>query len=176
MNVTLGIPRLREILMMASANIKTPSMEIPFLNQNSDSLEKTAEKFRIRLNQVTLADVLENIKVKSWITLRPNRARNYEFTFNFLPHDVYKNQFMIKPKKIIKYMHQTFINKMFRFIERASQDTATFVEKDEKENKKLKKPNDDDEGEDDPGMPAGKKSAAGDKDESSDEEDLVRRF
>lgn len=31
MNVTLGIPRLREILMMASKQIKTPSMEIPFL-------------------------------------------------------------------------------------------------------------------------------------------------
>jgi hypothetical protein len=27
MNVTLGIPRLREILMVASANIKTPSMQ-----------------------------------------------------------------------------------------------------------------------------------------------------
>jgi DNA-directed RNA polymerase I subunit RPA1 len=31
MNVTLGIPRLREILMMATKTIKTPSMEIPFL-------------------------------------------------------------------------------------------------------------------------------------------------
>jgi len=31
MNVTLGIPRLREILMMASKTIKTPSMEIPFI-------------------------------------------------------------------------------------------------------------------------------------------------
>ncbi len=30
MNVTLGIPRLREILMEASQKIKTPSMEIPF--------------------------------------------------------------------------------------------------------------------------------------------------
>lgn len=30
MNVTLGIPRLREILMVASKCIKTPSMEIPF--------------------------------------------------------------------------------------------------------------------------------------------------
>ncbi|CAG2065024.1 unnamed protein product, partial [Timema podura] len=29
MNVTLGIPRLREILMMASKTIKTPSMDIP---------------------------------------------------------------------------------------------------------------------------------------------------
>lgn len=30
MNVTLGIPRLREILMVAARRIKTPSMEIPF--------------------------------------------------------------------------------------------------------------------------------------------------
>lgn len=30
MNVTLGIPRLREILMVASKKIKTPSMEVPF--------------------------------------------------------------------------------------------------------------------------------------------------
>lgn len=31
MNVTLGIPRLRELLMVASKEIKTPSMTIPFL-------------------------------------------------------------------------------------------------------------------------------------------------
>lgn len=30
MNVTLGIPRLKEILMQASADIKTPSIEVPF--------------------------------------------------------------------------------------------------------------------------------------------------
>jgi len=30
MNVTLGIPRLREILMVASKRIKTPTTEIPF--------------------------------------------------------------------------------------------------------------------------------------------------
>jgi DNA-directed RNA polymerase I subunit RPA1 len=174
MNVTLGIPRLREILMMASANIKTPSMEIPFLNQNSENLEKTSEKFRIRLNQVTLANVLENIKVKSWITLKPNRARNYEFTFNFLPHDAYKNQFMVKPKKIVKYLHQTFISKMFKMIERAAKDSGTFVEKDDKENKKSKRNMDDEDGEDDPGMPAGKRGSGGNKEDTSDEEDLVR--
>lgn len=55
MNVTLGIPRLREILMLASVNIKTPSMDIPF----KPNQEKNAEKLRIKLNRVTLADVLE---------------------------------------------------------------------------------------------------------------------
>ena len=29
MNVTLGIPRLREIIMVASASIKTTNMDIP---------------------------------------------------------------------------------------------------------------------------------------------------
>lgn len=177
MNVTLGIPRLREILMMASARIKTPSMEIPFLNQSSATLEKTSEKFRIRLNQVTLADVLENVKVKSYITLKPNRVRNYEFTFNFLPHDAYKNQFMVKPKKIIKFIHETFFAKMFKVIERASKDTAAFVEKEEPEGKKAKKKNeddDDDEVEDDPGMGKKKKASADKADgSSSDEEDDV---
>lgn len=55
MNVTLGIPRLREILMMASANIKTPSMDIPVKPHQ----EKLAEKLRLSLNRVTLADVLQ---------------------------------------------------------------------------------------------------------------------
>ena len=37
MNVTLGIPRLREILMTATKAIKTPIMEVPFLSSVSQS-------------------------------------------------------------------------------------------------------------------------------------------
>lgn len=61
MNVTLGIPRLREILMMASTNIKTPSMEIPFIKNeiNFQNLPRKAEKLRLEMNRVTLHDVLE---------------------------------------------------------------------------------------------------------------------
>jgi DNA-directed RNA polymerase I subunit RPA1 len=134
MNVTLGIPRLREILMMASKFIKTPSMEIPFLNQNSENLDKIADKFRIRLNQVTLAEVLSYVNVKSYVSLTPHRTRNYEFTFNFLPHHVYKKQFMVKPKRIIKYAHEEFLIRLFRLIEKASKDVGgDYVEKEQKE-------------------------------------------
>lgn len=173
MNVTLGIPRLREILMMASLYIKTPSMEIPFLKQSSENLEKTAEKLRILLNRVTVSDVLENVNIKTWLTLKPSRAKNYEFTFNFLPHEAYKNQFKVKPKKIIKFMHEKFITRMFKFIEKASKETGNFVDKEDKENGKKSKKNreDEDDGEDDPGMPMDTK---GEKDaNSSDEENLV---
>lgn len=58
MNVTLGIPRLREILMMASANIKTPSMDIPFIPQSG--IAEKAERLRLKLVRVCVFDVLES--------------------------------------------------------------------------------------------------------------------
>ncbi|KAG5680123.1 hypothetical protein PVAND_009648 [Polypedilum vanderplanki] len=148
MNVTLGIPRLREILMMASKNIKTPSMEIPFLNQNSENLDKIADKFRIRLNQVTLADVLTFVNVKSYVTLNPQRIRNYEFTFNILPYNAYKKQFMVKPKKIIKHIGQYFLFRLFRLIEKAAKDVGSdYVEKEQKETQTAAKRKEDEENE-----------------------------
>lgn len=139
MNVTLGIPRLREILMMASKNIKTPSMEIPFMNQSSDNLQQISEKFRIMLNQATMADVLEDIKIKSYLSFRPMRVRNYEFKINFLPHKAYKKNFSIKPKKVFKYTHEHFITKLLRAIEKASKENTGEFVVEEKESKKSKK-------------------------------------
>merc|ERR1719289_548041 len=60
MNVTLGIPRLREILMVASANIKTPSMDIPFREGVG---EKEMDKMRLKFNRVLIADLLERVVV-----------------------------------------------------------------------------------------------------------------
>lgn len=71
MNVTLGIPRLREILMMASKNIKTPSMEIPFLNV--PELEQKAANLRRMLTRVVVADVLETIDVSVELQIQPIR-------------------------------------------------------------------------------------------------------
>ena len=59
MNVTLGIPRLREILMVASANLKTPSMDVPF---KAGIGSKEQEKLRLRLNRVLLSDLLEEVQ------------------------------------------------------------------------------------------------------------------
>lgn len=53
MNVTLGIPRLREILMTASKKIKTPTMEVPV----KPGKEKEAESLRTRLNRVLFGEV-----------------------------------------------------------------------------------------------------------------------
>lgn len=72
MNVTLGIPRLREILMMASKSIKTPSMEIPFLKGLSN-LDEKADMIKRVLTRVVLSDVLEKIHVSHAIRVDTNR-------------------------------------------------------------------------------------------------------
>lgn len=66
MNVTLGIPRLREILMTASANIGTPSMDLPLLpveGLDADEMEDQAKKVKLALNAVRLSDVLEFVDI-----------------------------------------------------------------------------------------------------------------
>ncbi|PVH47541.1 hypothetical protein PAHAL_4G083800 [Panicum hallii] len=62
MNVTLGIPRLKEILMTASANISTPFMKCPLLKEKTRSrgdAERVAAKFR----RVCVAHIVEKIEV-----------------------------------------------------------------------------------------------------------------
>ncbi|CAL4947601.1 unnamed protein product [Urochloa decumbens] len=60
MNVTLGIPRLKEILMTASANIGTPVMKCPMLEGKTRAdAERVAAKFR----KVCVAHIVEKIEV-----------------------------------------------------------------------------------------------------------------
>ncbi|XP_065342582.1 DNA-directed RNA polymerase I subunit RPA1 [Cloeon dipterum] len=111
MNVTLGIPRLRELLMMASKKQKTPAMDIPFLPHIS---ERKAEKFKIRFTKVTLADVLEKIEVQEKIDAKKDDRKNlYKIMFKFLPGSAYKNKFCVKPTDVMHYMEETF----FHFLE-----------------------------------------------------------
>ena len=109
MNVTLGIPRLREILMVASPTIKTPCMDIPFREGVS---EKEMDKMRLRLNRVVLSDLLEKVLVTERVQLKPTRARVIELKFQFLPHKHYKQNFGIKPEKVLEYFEKKFIIKV----------------------------------------------------------------
>ncbi|KAL6145258.1 hypothetical protein ACLB2K_055946 [Fragaria x ananassa] len=59
MNVTLGIPRLQEILMTASNDIKTPVMTCPLINEKTDYAKSLAD----RLKRITVADIIESMKV-----------------------------------------------------------------------------------------------------------------
>jgi len=109
MNVTLGIPRLREILMVAAANLKTPSMDIPFKPETSN---KDMEKLRLDLNRALISDLLENVCVTERVELTGSRRRTVNMRFNFLPYKKYKNQFGVKPAKVLQYFETRFIMKV----------------------------------------------------------------
>ncbi|KAJ3652064.1 hypothetical protein Zmor_018061 [Zophobas morio] len=151
MNVTLGIPRLREILMMASKNIKTPSMEIPFLPV--EGLEKSAEDMRRRLTRVVVADVLEKVDVTVELMVSPVRQHQYTLKFQFLPRKLYKNEYCVGPKYILKHITKKFFGEMFAAIRKSTKITSNLVMMDEGKRSKARNGDEDEDNEDNPGNP-----------------------
>lgn len=148
MNVTLGIPRLREILMEASKRIKTPSMEIPFLEV--PDLERRADDLRRRLTRVVVADVLEKIEVTSRWQVRPLRRQCYTVRFCFLPRDCYEAKYCVKPKQILKHMSKKFFADMFAAVKKMEKENASMIVM-QNDRKRRKKAGDDDEDGDEEG-------------------------
>ncbi|XP_050436612.1 DNA-directed RNA polymerase I subunit RPA1 [Adelges cooleyi] len=114
MNVTLGIPRLREILMMATKTIKTPSMEIPFIP--SENIEEKSEALRKLMSKITLKDVLSKIQVQEKVKLRPIRHTCYDLILHILPHRCYESTTHVTPKTVMKFIKHQFpisLHKMF---------------------------------------------------------------
>ena len=62
MNVTLGIPRLKELLMVASDKPKTPSMIIP-LRSDLPNIADIANKLQRVMRKVTVAELIHNVTV-----------------------------------------------------------------------------------------------------------------
>uniref|UniRef100_M3ZP94 DNA-directed RNA polymerase subunit n=1 Tax=Xiphophorus maculatus TaxID=8083 RepID=M3ZP94_XIPMA len=103
MNVTLGIPRLREILMVASSNIKTPMMSVPVL-KNKKAL-KRAKTLRKQLTRVCLAEVLQKVDVVETLRIEAyQRLQSFKVTFHFLPPERYRDDKLLTPHQILHYM------------------------------------------------------------------------
>ncbi|KAI9784669.1 MAG: hypothetical protein M1816_000785 [Peltula sp. TS41687] len=94
-NVTMGIPRLREIVMSASTNISTPTMTIPL--HKEITLEE-GEKFAKAISKLSLAEIIDNIKVQERI--RPGsayaNAKVYTIRINFYPAEEYCKEYAIE--------------------------------------------------------------------------------
>lgn len=60
-NVTLGIPRLREIVMTASANIMTPTMTLIL---NEEIPKEQAERFAKAISKLSVAEVVDKVQVR----------------------------------------------------------------------------------------------------------------
>ncbi|KAJ7129444.1 hypothetical protein C8R44DRAFT_776823 [Mycena epipterygia] len=98
-NVTLGIPRLREIVMTASRKPKTPSMSMAV---RAGIASEDIDIFCKRASRVTLAQVVENVTVRERLTV-DGEARRTQFTIDlaFFPKKEYLSEYDIDPAEIL---------------------------------------------------------------------------
>lgn len=126
MNVTLGIPRLREILMVGSANIKTPTMEIPVLN--TEYARSKVKELQLKLNRVKLSEVLTEVMVSEYLSIQEQmkmkRSRMFKIRFEFLSLHLYKDRLCVTPGSILKYMETVYFKHLISKIMHKMQDLS----------------------------------------------------
>ncbi|KAF7649221.1 hypothetical protein LDENG_00144910 [Lucifuga dentata] len=128
MNVTLGIPRLREILMVASSSIKTPMMSVPVLN--SPDAVRRAGALRKRLARVCLAEVLQKVDVVEALRIDSatrQKLRTFKVTFHFLPPDRYCDDKLLSPHQILHFMETRFFHLLLETIKKRSIKLASIA-------------------------------------------------
>ncbi|XP_046828533.1 DNA-directed RNA polymerase I subunit RPA1 isoform X2 [Vespa crabro] len=177
MNVTLGIPRLREILMMASRTIKTPTMEIPF-KKDLQNLTKRSNKLRQKLTKCIMTDVLKDIRIDKEMEHFPHRRLLHTLHIQFLPHKCYKSEFSVSPQGIIEKTEQIFFKALFKEIKKIAKVTGTLihVEDEKKRGNNEDKELDEEEMDDEPKKPSkltNVRRDLGEQHESSDEEEAA---
>jgi DNA-directed RNA polymerase I subunit RPA1 len=115
-NVTLGIPRLREILMTASDSIKTPVMTLPLLPEAGSNGAKTLS---IRLKQIIFAEAVKGIEVtENIVTLGPaaDLCRGYAIKLSFHAIKDYPAELKVTFDELAYCFTQIFVPKLKKTI------------------------------------------------------------
>ncbi|PSS35416.1 hypothetical protein PHLCEN_2v1571 [Hermanssonia centrifuga] len=98
-NVTLGIPRLREIVMTASRKPKTPSMTMA-ISQGVSA--EDIDAFCKKAGRLTLSQVVDKVTVKETLSVE-GASRSKEFTIDlvFYPQAEYEVEYDVQPSEIL---------------------------------------------------------------------------
>ncbi|EJD52444.1 beta and beta-prime subunits of DNA dependent RNA-polymerase [Auricularia subglabra TFB-10046 SS5] len=106
-NVTLGIPRLREIIMTASTKPKTPLMHLPL--QDGVNMEKV-DQFCKASNRLTLSQVVENVVVTEELIVDKSEARAKHFLVRIKFYDLKecKEAYVVRAKDIERTLTGAF--------------------------------------------------------------------
>ncbi|CAF1124966.1 unnamed protein product [Adineta ricciae] len=181
MNVTLGVPRLRELLMVASINVKTPTMEVPIL-QSSSALRK-AKRLQRRWSRLLFSQVLTDLSIQEKLTLKLNdHKRTYTIQFQF--DEKYSRKQLAE---IMRSFETYFIPRLCRAINKKRKelttsgllrsahirDKVTINDGNEKEDgqETAEKENDDDDDDDDDEQGNGEANVAKEKAKRNDEQE-----
>lgn len=99
-NVTLGIPRLREIVMTAAQKPQTPTMKLPLRETVTDA---DCESFIKQVSKLTLSEVVERVVVTERLSARSNtdaRLRKYTVLLEFYPPEEYSAEYGLTPDQL----------------------------------------------------------------------------
>ncbi|KIK92292.1 hypothetical protein PAXRUDRAFT_830087 [Paxillus rubicundulus Ve08.2h10] len=114
-NVTLGIPRLREIVMTASQKPKTPSMTMDVMSGVSD---EHITAFCKRASKLALSQVIDKVTVKERLSVRGD-ARQTEFAIDlsFYPEEEYGEEYDVQATEILAVFGTRFPSTLKREIQ-----------------------------------------------------------
>ncbi|KAI9815641.1 MAG: hypothetical protein M1832_005272 [Thelocarpon impressellum] len=110
-NVTLGIPRLREIVMTASKHISTPTMT---LYLNPELKEGDGETFAKVISKLTLGEVIDYITVSERVGegVAYGRSKIYHIRIEFFPSEEYRTQYAIEVEDVARTLEKAFVPRL----------------------------------------------------------------
>jgi DNA-directed RNA polymerase I subunit RPA1 len=116
-NVTLGIPRLREIVMTASTRISTPSMT---LHLNPELDEQDGELFVKSITKVTLAEIVNHVRVSENIGkgIGSESAKIYDIRLDFFPSTEYQETYAIDIEAVSRTLEYKFVPQITKAIKK----------------------------------------------------------
>ncbi|KAI8343954.1 hypothetical protein BC941DRAFT_491756 [Chlamydoabsidia padenii] len=111
-NVTLGIPRLREIIMTAASKIKTPTMLLP-LKSDVNQVDAASE-FCKEVSKLTLSQLVDNVAVTETTTSKSSdtnyrRSKVYTIRLNLFPEEEYLEEYSADKNQVKKVLATAFI-------------------------------------------------------------------
>ncbi|KAK9845826.1 hypothetical protein WJX81_003612 [Elliptochloris bilobata] len=120
-NVTLGIPRLRELFMTAARSIKTPVMTLPL---RPGAMRSDAEALANRLRRLRLAEVLESLEVEERAAAESagrehSRARAFRVRLRFAPPALYPPEANLTFAEVAQCVDTAFRPQLVRAVQKA---------------------------------------------------------
>ena len=98
-NVTLGIPRLREIVMTASRKPKTPSMT---MTMRHDIPVSAVDAFCKKATRLTMSQIVDTVTVKETLAaIGGVRTKAYTVDLTFYPKTEYESEYDVEPSEIL---------------------------------------------------------------------------
>ncbi|KAL1887428.1 hypothetical protein Sste5346_010223 [Sporothrix stenoceras] len=118
-NVTLGIPRLREILMTASANISTPAMTLVL---RSDLTHEQGENFAKTISVLPLSHVLDKIAVKERVGkgIGHSFAKIFDVRLDFFPSSEYEATYAVGALDVLDTVEKRMLPALRKLIIKAT--------------------------------------------------------